>query len=206
MCRNWYANVGLHTAYYSALPMCTCLCAAFYELYYIASCLCVQFRKLYVQQVLSNIAVHIVSLLYTCTLLLGAAGYPGTDELPYFAKVLQCRIALYNLMNPHIEMPQITAGEGDQITNIGYKEIKDGEGHSSGHFVLLEDACEHSAACIDLTGNTRYKRHIQQYFPSTARSKSLYDWEANNKDKPTKQQTTFMSGRLDYRIESKPAP
>ena len=68
----------------------------------------------------------------------GSAGYPGMDEMRYFAHLVNGRIELYSLMEPEAQLPMVSYGEGDLKLQIGHEDLYNEEGQKSEHFVLLQ--------------------------------------------------------------------
>ena len=61
----------------------------------------------------------------------GIDGYPGQDELPWFANAASCTVHLYSLESKHAPLPMIIFGSGERVISIGYERS---------HFVLLNSA------------------------------------------------------------------
>ena len=78
--------------------------------------------------------------------LTGKNGYPGMDEMPYFARVLGGRIELYSLDHIHAPMPIAVYGEGELKLRLGAEVTYDGAGHPSDQFCPLRSA-HRSATC-----------------------------------------------------------
>ena len=69
--------------------------------------------------------------------LAGAAGYPGMDELSYFATLVGGRIELYHLDEPEAEIPTASYGQGELKMRVGHTHVFDPDYHAAEHFVLL---------------------------------------------------------------------
>ena len=67
----------------------------------------------------------------------GSDGYPGQDELPWFAKAGKCIVHLYSLESDFADLPMVISGDSGHVISIGHMNIMDGCGHESSHFVLL---------------------------------------------------------------------
>ena len=76
----------------------------------------------------------------------GPGGYPGMDELPYFANILGGVIELYSLEYPDCNMPMVSYGSGMLKLRLGWEMIMDGGGHESEHFLPLRSAYTPEAA------------------------------------------------------------
>ena len=69
--------------------------------------------------------------------LAGAEGYPGMDELEYFAAEVGGRIELYLLDEPEATIPTGTYGVGDLKMRIGHTQVYDADYVSAEHWVLV---------------------------------------------------------------------
>ena len=63
----------------------------------------------------------------------GIDGYPGQDELPWFANAAKCIVHLYSLESEYADLPMITFGCRGPVISIGYE---------SSHFTLLNSASD----------------------------------------------------------------
>ena len=72
----------------------------------------------------------------------GSEGYPGLDELQWFANAGKCIAHLYSLESEFADMPMAICGNSGPVISIGHTSTLDGGGHESSHFVLLNSAVD----------------------------------------------------------------